>query len=342
MKPRPHFVLVTSGLGSACGGIGVVSQMIVSALTPACQVSLWRHHIGLARPLRTVLLAARASLAGVRALTFIFYEHLHLAVLHQVIPRLNGLPYGVFLHGMEAWTPVVGKRRQALLRANILLANSETTVRKARAANPWLPEIKIVWLGVPRRDHPARPGELPPHGITVGRTVSTERLKGHDRVLDAWPLIVSGVPDARLTIVGSGNDLQRLKKRAQKEQLGGVDFTGRIGDPARNQLYLRSRLLFCLSQQEGFGLAAVEAAASGIPILALAGTVIEELFPAGNGVVQVVDLRPESIAQAAIPVLTDSGLANLLGAAARKRVAACFTEDHFQSRFRAAISPFLD
>jgi glycosyltransferase involved in cell wall biosynthesis len=95
--------------------------------------------------------------------------------------------------------------------------------------------------------------------------------------------------------------------------------------------------LFYPSNQEGFGLAGIEAAAFGVPFLGIAGTVAEELFPAGNGVALAKDLEAKSIAEAAIPVLTDSQLASTLGAAAHNRVHSTFLEDHFAIRFRRAL-----
>ena len=82
--------------------------------------------------------------------------------------------------------------------------------------------------------------------------------------------------------------------------------------------------MFYPSEQEGFGLAGIEAASFGVPFMGLAGTVTAELFPDGNGVVLAKDLTPHSIAEAAIPVLTDSRLASNLGDAARTECTARF------------------
>ena len=337
---RRKVVLVTSGLGTAHGGIGVVSQSILKALAGEHEVSLWRHPVALPRLLRKAVFAARALLPSLQTPDFIFYEHVHLAAIHHLLPRLSGVPYGVFLHGIEVWEPLVSRRREALLRANILVSNSATTVAAARAVNPWLPEVKVTWLGVPRRESTVRAGELPPLGLIVGRMASVERLKGHDPVLDAWPEIRALIPDARLLIVGSGNDLARLKRRVLNEQIAGVEFLGRLSDRERDQLYERSRLFFFPSKQEGFGLAGVEAAAAGVPAMGLAGTVMSELFPR-EAAILIDDLLASTIARAAVRVLSDCDYANTVGAAARKHVEENFLEEHFIARFQAALKPLL-
>jgi len=337
---RRKVVLVTSGLGTAHGGIGVVSQSIGKALAAEHEVALWRHPVALPRPLRKGMFAAHGLWTWLGKPDFIFYEHVHLAAIHNLLPGLNGVPYGVFLHGIEVWEPLVAQRREALLRANLLLSNSATTVSAARAVNPWLPEVKVTWLGVPRRESAVRVGELPPVGLIVGRMASVERLKGHDPVLDAWPDVRKSIPDARLLIVGGGNDLARLKRRVAREQIGGVEFLGRLGDGERDRLYAGSRLFFFPSKQEGFGLAGVEAASAGVPVMGLAGTVMSELFPNGSAIL-VNDLLASTISQAAVRVLGDSEYATAMGLAARKRVEENFLEEHFIARFKAALKPLL-
>ena len=338
---RKRVALVTSGLGTAYGGIGVVANSINSALELLCQVSVWQHPPFWPRPVRIVRVAAHLFWGSQNPPDFVIYDHVHLAVLHATIPNLRRLPYAVFLHGVEVWQPLANRRREALLGASILIANSATTVATTRAANPWLPDVEVAWLGVPGTSQPIDAGKLPPSALIVGRMSSPERYKGHDAVMNAWPLIRSAVPAARLVIVGTGDDEPRLRRRVEQEHLEGIEFHGRLSDSERDLAYRSARLLFYPSEQEGFGLAGVEAAAFGVPVLGLAGTVADELFPNGDGMVLAKDLRRESIAEAAIPVLTDSQLASRLGNAGHRRVRSTFLEEHFAARFRRALGQLL-
>jgi len=159
--------------------------------------------------------------------------------------------------------------------------------------------------------------------------------------MDAWPLIRSAVPNARLVIVGNGDDEPRLRRRVEKEGLDAIEFRGRLSDLERDRAYRSARLLFYPSLQEGFGLAGLEALAFGVPVLGLAGTVIEELFPEGAGAILAKDLSPKSIAQAANRVLADPSIASALGRAGYHRVQHNFLEHHFAERFRRALSSVL-
>jgi glycosyltransferase involved in cell wall biosynthesis len=100
-------------------------------------------------------------------------------------------------------------------------------------------------------------------------------------------------------------------------------------------------VLVSISTGEGFGLAALEAAAAGVPVIGLKGTVTEELFPEGCGHILLDSTEPPQLAEAVVSLLTDANLARDVGAAGHRRMRAVFTIDHFQERIRAAIAAFV-
>jgi phosphatidylinositol alpha-1,6-mannosyltransferase len=330
-------VLVSSGLSNRFGGIGVVSEAIRTALALDHNVTLWRHPAGLPRPLRVAALGAQAFLGSLRRPKFVFYEHVHLASLHRKVPGLANVPYGIFMHGFELWMTLAGERREALMSARILISNSETTVRLTREKNPWLPRAEVTWPGIPPQAQGIRAGELPPNVCIVGRVARGE-LKGHDLIFDTWPRIRESVPNAKLYVIGSGDDEQRLRGRAEK--IGGIEFLGRVSDTRRDEVFRSSRVFLFPSTQEGFGLAAVEAAGWGVPVVGVAGTVLEELFPSG-GVEFVPELRTNLIADATIRLLTDDDRATRMGQCGRTRVQEFYQEEQFIRRFRETLAPVL-
>jgi glycosyltransferase involved in cell wall biosynthesis len=171
--------------------------------------------------------------------------------------------------------------------------------------------------------------------------MSCERYKGHDSVLSAWPWIREAIPDAELVILGTGDDEVRLRARVDSERIMGVRFLGRVDDAERDRHYRSCRLLLQPSTREGFGLAAVEAAAAGVPVLALRGTVIEELFPGGDGVRLIPHQNPREIASAAVAILSKEELAQKLGHQARAQVESNLLEEHFVDRFVSAVADLV-
>lgn len=332
-------VLVTSGLGSEFGGVGVVSSLLERAIGSS-RARLWRHYHTWPSFVRRAGLGLRALAGGFRRPSAIVYEHVGLAALHAVVPTVREVPHAVFLHGTEVWKPLNLRQKHALVSASLLMANSDFTVRSARAANPWLPEVRIVHLGVrlpavvpaPARDRPSQV-------LLVGRMAQAERYKGHDQVLEGWACIRKAVPTASLVIVGGGDDEERIKMKSR--QLEGVIFAGRIGDGERDRLYGESRVVMVPSQREGFGLVAVEAAAHGAAIVGLRGTVIEELFPGDEGPALAGSQDPSAIAAAAIPLLADPDEAQRRVDALLGQVRARFLEDHAVARIREALRGLL-
>jgi glycosyltransferase involved in cell wall biosynthesis len=137
--------------------------------------------------------------------------------------------------------------------------------RLAVLSNPLdIESIRAIARGNPlhRTETTGTPG---PHLLAVGR-LSHE--KGFDLLLHALIIVRRQFPNADLTIAGSGDEEARLK--AQCIDLGlqsAVQFTGHVNHPAA---YFQAATLFVLSSRhEGMPNALLEAAAGGLPLVAL-------------------------------------------------------------------------
>jgi len=86
-----------------------------------------------------------------------------------------------------------------------------------------------------------------------------------------------GLAGVQLAIAGAGRDRRRLERRAA----GGAQFLGRVPDDDLRRLYACCRAVL-LPGEEDFGMTAVEAIASGKPVIALGrGGVLEIVPPEG-------------------------------------------------------------
>lgn len=92
--------------------------------------------------------------------------------------------------------------------------------------------------------------------LTWGRL---EQVKGVDRLIDAWPLVLARRPDAELRIAGDGAQLGALRARAGD----GVRFLGRLNRSQVAEALGHAQLAAVPSRRESFGLAAAEALAAG-------------------------------------------------------------------------------
>jgi glycosyltransferase involved in cell wall biosynthesis len=335
---RPRVAIVTSGLGPAQGGIGVVAQMIVRVLAPDCEVGVFRFHAGWPRWARwsEALTLTAARVVAYRP-DFVLYDHVDLARLQWLLPTRRRPPYVVFVHGIEAWRPLDALRRRALERARLLLANSQFTVETTRRHNPWFPGATVVWLAASSGNVALPPSRREALALIVGRMDPSERGKGHDAVLDAWPAVRSALPDARLVVVGDGRDRARLEARVRAERLEGVRFLGFVDDAALGELRGTARVFLFPSVQEGFGIAGVEAASAGLPIVGVRGTVIEELFPAEGGALLAAEQTGSALVAPIVALLGDADRAAALGKLGQARASMEFTEPAFGARLRHAL-----
>jgi phosphatidyl-myo-inositol dimannoside synthase len=210
----------------------------------------------------------------------VFCGHLHMAPLAWLIAWLKGAKLVVQMHGVEAWSRPSRPRRAATEAADLVLCVSRYT--RARVAG-WAaisPErVVVVPDTVGKRfatgDGSALRSTL---GIldkcvllTVGRMDSRERGKGHDRAIAAIPRLVSNGYDIVYLIVGEGGDQARLEALAREAGVAErIRFLGAIPPQHLPEAYRIADLFVMPSTQEGFGIAFLEAMASGTPALGLA------------------------------------------------------------------------
>jgi glycosyltransferase involved in cell wall biosynthesis len=112
------------------------------------------------------------------------------------------------------------------------------------------------------------PAELESDVIFVGRLV---RGKGVDVLLRALSELKREIPDVRAVIVGDGPERAKLELRAKRLGLeGNVLFVGFLEDYTRVLALMKSSKVFVLpSRREGFGIVALEAMASGLPVVTI-------------------------------------------------------------------------
>ena len=122
-------------------------------------------------------------------------------------------------------------------------------------------------------------------GVAVLSVGTLIPRKGHDVLLRA----LAGILDVewRLTIVGAARDAVHaagLGALVEELGLGGrVEFAGEVTGPALEGLYDGADVFALASHWEGYGMAAAEALARGLPVSVTAGGALGELVPLEAG-----------------------------------------------------------
>jgi phosphatidylinositol alpha-1,6-mannosyltransferase len=235
------------------------------------------------------------------------------------------------------------RRRLAFERATVRLACSEYTRERVRDAHPELEPVETCELGLlPAAGEGRTPAASRRSVVILGRVSVASRYKGHDALLDAWPLVRAAVPDAELLVVGKGDDAPRLQARAAALALCGVRFLGFLPDASLEALLQRAGLLALPSAIEGFGLAYLMAMRAGLPCVATAAGTGSGLVRDGETGIVCESAEPTALAAAITRLLRDEPLRERLGGEGRRRYERGYTFDHFCGRLARAIAPLLD
>jgi glycosyltransferase involved in cell wall biosynthesis len=121
--------------------------------------------------------------------------------------------------------------------------------------------------------------------LIVGRLIAYKR---HDIAIQAFNQL--GLP---LKIIGRGPEMRRLKKMAKSN----VEFLGRVSEEDLPKYYAECRA-FIFPQEEDFGIVAIEALASGKPLIAFRGGDIPEHLEEGKAGIFFEKQKAEDIVEA--------------------------------------------
>ena len=191
--------------------------------------------------------------------------------------RLAGgaVPYVVSIHGSDLYTNMVrpswaAEVRATLTGASVVVCVSASLARDAVALGGADPARTVV---IPDTfdsarfryvKRPAHSGSL--RLVTVGRLVE---VKGFDILVRALGDAVRDGLDATLTIVGAGQERTRLETLVAENDLAArVAFAGALGEDALLGKLAEADVFVSASRKEGFGVAIVEALATGLPVIA--------------------------------------------------------------------------
>jgi glycosyltransferase involved in cell wall biosynthesis len=192
-------------------------------------------------------------------------------------------------------------------RADLVVVPTPSLARRLRALDVRTP-LAVVPTGVPsppalapdRRQHLRQLLGAPAGGplcLTVGRLA---REKNLPLLLAAFARIRRQLPAARLALVGEGDERSSLEAECRRLGLAqAVRFAGAVAHEAVHEVYQAADLFLFVSTSETQGLAALEALAAGLPVVAVSSDAAADLLAdAAAGL--LTENAPEPLARSVV------------------------------------------
>jgi len=195
----------------------------------------------------------------------------------KFVSRIRGLPIVAIFHdvyGLESSIEQKGLFRGLIryvfgdllitrLRYDGIVAVSDATERKLRRFRCKTTQIKVVRnaVDVDLIDSTAA-RKIPKQICFVGRLLKHKHV---DDLLRSFARVLKREPNAKLIVIGDGDEKGRLVSLAQELGIGSsVNFTGFVEDKEKIRLMKSSELLVLPSTDEGWGNVITEAIACGL------------------------------------------------------------------------------
>lgn len=284
----------------------------------------------LGEALRALRLTARAVAAsGAARAAGVGRVHAHFAYVTAdaglALAECLGVPFSVSAHAWDLYATRPQDLARRLQPADVIITCAHANRDYLLSRVPQIPagRVQVVYHGV---DPALFPGAVGPGSgvLAVGRL---EEKKGFTHLVDACRLLADRGISAELTLVGDGQERERLERRVAGHGLAGqVRMTGPLTQEELAPL-LRSAALVAVPSVPGEGgdrdvipNVILEAMAAGLPVVASRLPGITEAVEHERTGLLVPPGEPALLAAALERLLADAPLRARLGQAARARV----------------------
>lgn len=192
-----------------------------------------------------------------------------LGALCDTHPRLASV-WGTDILQAPTWSPFHNAiTRYALARADRVTATGFHLAWATLRFTPRTKQVTVIPYGVDTERF--RPTEANrPSGTTVFGSVGRLSIeKGLPDLLRATAFLLERKMDVRVVLAGDGPERRRLEALARELQIeASVEFRGHVTHADVPQVLRELDIFVMPSRAEGFGVAALEASAAGLPVVA--------------------------------------------------------------------------
>ena len=247
--------------------------------------------------------------------------------------------FATFQGGDVTLSPVESKvRRWSMQRSRgLIIASAEERARvAARYPDLDAPVAAIPnpldtegWRALPRAQARAELGLPQDVFLVVNHGRIDVRRKGLDILLDVWGRFVHSRPDARLHVLGAGQDDKLFARMLANANLPSISWDARYTtDRLEVRRWLSAADAYIItSRTEGMPVAPIEAMSCGLPVVASRAQGLPEIFASSesSGGLLFDSADPAAAVAALARLANDAGYRQVLSEAGRATVEARFS-----------------
>ena len=223
-------------------------------------------------------------------------------------------------HALAGLASVVAERRVLKAYQRIITVSPSVQRKLQSRLSDRETKVHCVHNGVDARLFAAAPSDRGSYILSFGRL--DLRTKGLDLLIEAFSRVAADNPEISLVIAGRGTDeqLSELEHRAGKAGVGArVILRASVDEKEKAELLSRALFLCMPSRYEGWGIAAIEASATGTAVLASHIDGLRDAVCDGETGLLVPTEDADALAQGMRRLLDDPALRRRLGTAGRDR-----------------------
>jgi glycosyltransferase involved in cell wall biosynthesis len=247
----------------------------------------------------------------------IIHQHTGGRLLTGIGRLLGGALIVRSLHGRASEVTGIVSPNGGLPQRDVLIANSRVVADHSKdpSAVVIYPGINVADFAVSRPMH---------RGVVIGAAGRLELIKGLSYLIEALAILAPDFPGLRLEIAGEGSLRAALEERSRQLGVSGVvSFLGWREDLA--SVMAGWDILAMPSLDEGFGMAALDGMAAGLPVVASEVGGLCELIKNGETGWLVPPAVPTELARRLKELIQDGQRREAMGLAGRQRAINYFS-----------------
>jgi phosphatidyl-myo-inositol dimannoside synthase len=376
---RRHIVYAMTGAEGVCGGIATANKNSLRAVISVAKEHGYRlsvvslHESASARPSYLpseftfygcsgykVKFAAKIVGLGLLRACFIF-DHVTLALPVFPLVMLGWCRSVIIAHGSEADDRMKLSSRWSYLAAEMVLTNSELTLRKLRdrvpvvrartcllGLSPDIPLLDDAKVAIsPGIELGSVDGELRRIGgqmlLLVARIDAGEMEKGHEAVVRAVSKLRDSFPELQVVFPGPGAGRDKIAQLANQLRVADKVFLpGFVTSEILVHLYRTCYSFVMPSQQEGFGLVYLEAMNYAKSCIGCRNDGAEEIIlHEETGLLQRDQNDIDELVVSLTRLLENPSWNAVLGCNGRSRLLEHYSSSMHQQRFADAIKALI-